>query len=31
MNVLTIPQAEFDGNVNMTLEADQNPEDDYKK
>ena len=31
MWVVTIPQAEFDGNVNMTLEADQNPEDDYKK
>lgn len=31
MNVLTIPQAEFDGNENMTLEADQNPEGDYKK
>jgi hypothetical protein len=30
MNVLTIPQAEFDGNENMTLEADQNPEGDYK-
>jgi hypothetical protein len=30
MNVLTIPQAEFDGNENMTFEADQNPEGDYK-
>ena len=30
MNVLTIPQAEFDGNENMTLEADQNPEGDKK-
>jgi len=29
MNVLTIPQAEFDGNENMTLEDDQNPEGDY--
>lgn len=28
MWVLTIPQAEFDGNVNMTLENDQNPADD---
>jgi len=31
MNVLTIPQAEFDGNENMTLEEDQNPEGDYPK
>lgn len=28
MWVLTIPQAEFDGNVNMTLEKDQNPAGD---
>ena len=28
MNVLTIPQAEFDGNENMTLDNDQNPEGD---
>ena len=28
MNVLTIPQAEFDGNENMTLDKDQNPEGD---
>ncbi len=28
--VLTIPQAEFDGNANMTLEADQNPIGDHK-
>jgi len=31
MNVLTIPQAEFDGNENMSIEKDQNPEGDYKK
>jgi hypothetical protein len=31
MNVLTIPQAEFDGNENMTLDNDQNPEGDYVK
>lgn len=28
MWVMTIPQAEFDGNVNMSLETDQNPLDD---
>lgn len=28
--VMTIPQAEFDGNVNMTLENDQNPLGDTK-
>ena len=28
MWVLTIPQAEFDGNANMTLEKDQNPTGD---
>ena len=27
--VLTIPQAEFDGNANMTLDNDQNPLGDY--
>ena len=27
--VLTIPQAEFDGNANLTLENDQNPLGDY--
>lgn len=30
MWVLTIPQAEFDGNVNMDLATDQNPTGDYK-
>ena len=30
MNVLTIPQKEFDGNVNMSGENDQNPIGDYK-
>jgi hypothetical protein len=30
MWVLTIPQAEFDGNENMNLDTDQNPIDDYK-
>ena len=30
MNVLTIPQMEFDGNVNMSGENDQNPIGDYK-
>ena len=30
MNVMTIPQAEFDGNVNMNVDNDQNPVDDYK-
>ena len=30
MWVLTIPQTEFDGNVNMDLSQDQNPIDDYK-
>jgi hypothetical protein len=30
MNVMTIPQAEFDGNVNMNIDIDQNPVDDYK-
>ena len=30
INVMTIPQAEFDGNENMTLDNDQNPVDDYK-
>lgn len=30
MNVLTIPQAEFDGNENMSVDTDQNPTDDYK-
>lgn len=29
MWVLTIPQTEFDGNANMTLESDQNPIRDY--
>lgn len=29
MWVLTIPQTEFDGNANMTLESDQNPIGDY--
>lgn len=29
MWVLTIPQSEFDGNANMTLESDQNPIGDY--
>ena len=28
--VLTIPQAEFDGNANMTLDNDQNPLGDYR-
>ena len=28
--VFLLPQAEFDGNVNMTLENDQNPTGDYK-
>lgn len=28
MNVLTIPQAEFDGNENMSVDTDQNPTDD---
>ena len=28
MNVLTIPQAEFDGNENMSVDKDQNPTDD---
>ena len=28
--VLTIPQAEFDGNVNMNPDTDQNPTGDYK-
>ena len=28
MNVLTIPQAEFDGNENMDVDADQNPTGD---
>ena len=28
MNVLTIPQAEFDGNENMNVDTDQNPTDD---
>ena len=31
MNVLTIPQAEFDGNENMDGDADQNPTGDYVK
>ena len=31
MNVLTIPQAEFDGNENMDADKDQNPADDYPK
>ena len=30
MWVLTIPQSEFDGNVNMDPESDQNPTGDYK-
>lgn len=30
MNVFTIPQAEFDGNVNMDASNDQNPVGDYK-
>lgn len=30
MWVLTIPQSEFDGNVNMDLAKDQNPTGDYK-
>ena len=30
MNVLTIPQAEFDGNENMKPDKDQNPAGDYK-
>ena len=30
MNVLTIPQAEFDGNENMSIDSDQNPTGDYK-
>ena len=30
MWVLTIPQSEFDGNVNMNLSEDQNPTGDYK-
>lgn len=30
MWVLTIPQTEFDGNVNMDLSKDQNPTGDYK-
>lgn len=30
MNVLTIPQSEFDGNVNMDAAKDQNPTGDYK-
>ena len=30
-NVLTIPQAEFDGNENMDGDKDQNPTGDYKK
>ncbi len=29
MNVLTIPQAEFDGNENMSVDKDQNPTGDY--
>ena len=28
MWVLTIPQAEFDGNINMTVDKDQNPAGD---
>lgn len=31
MWVLTIPQSEFDGNVNMDAKTDQNPTDDVKK
>ena len=31
MNVFTIPQAEFDGNVNMDADKDQNPIGDYKE
>jgi hypothetical protein len=31
MNVLTIPQAEFDGNENMDADKDQNPTGDYPK
>ena len=31
MNVLTIPQAEFDGNINMDADKDQNPAGDYKE
>ena len=30
MNVLTIPQAEFDGNENMSADTDQNPTGDTK-
>ena len=30
MNVLTIPQAEFDGNENMSVDTDQNPTGDTK-
>ena len=30
MNVLTIPQAEFDGNESMDADKDQNPAGDYK-
>ena len=30
MNVLTIPQAEFDGNANLKIDTDQNPTGDYK-
>lgn len=30
MSVLTIPQSEFDGNVNMDSKTDQNPTGDYK-
>ena len=30
MNVLTIPQAEFDGNANMDADKDQNPIGDYE-
>ena len=30
MNVLTIPQAEFDGNANLNADTDQNPAGDYK-
>lgn len=31
MWVLTIPQSEFDGNVNMDVKTDQNPVGDYKE
>jgi hypothetical protein len=30
MNVLTIPQAEFDGNESLNIDKDQNPIGDYK-